>query len=98
MDLDLGGIFDDDDPLIIRNESRQDIEQCGFSRTGAATNQDVSLLNNLIFKLGGQALGQGADSNEVVDGEVPRVEFANGEGDPVDTAGWNDGSHTAAIG
>jgi len=49
----------------------------------------------VIFKFGGQALGQGSDSNEVVDREVAGVEFANGECDPVDTAGWDNSSNVS---
>ena len=95
VDLDLGGVFDNDDSLIVRNITGQDIQQRGFTGSGAARDKNVPVLQDVIFKFGGQALGQGSDSNEVVDREVAGVEFANGECDPVDAAGWDDTLLTA---
>ena len=43
VEMDLGGLLDHDDPIAIRDPSRQGVQQRRLSRSGAAGNQDVAL-------------------------------------------------------
>ena len=40
-DVDFGSVFDDQQPVVVGDEVRQDIEERGFAGTGAATDEDV---------------------------------------------------------
>ena len=78
-ELELGGVLDGDDPLVVRDERRQDVEGRGLAGAGAAGDEDVQA----GFDAGPQEVehvgGGGAEPDEVVDGERRGGELPDGD-------------------
>src|SRR5271165_401016 len=96
--LNFGGIFDEENSFIRGNEFPKDIQERCFPRSCASGDQNVLPPENIGLKLVRQPSLQGSGLYEIFDTEVPGVELTNGQRDPIQTAGWNDGGNPASIG
>ena len=76
-ELELGGILDRDDPLVLGDERGHDVEGGRLARAGAAGHEDVQAGLHAgpqeVEHLG----GRGAEANQVVDRERPGGELAD---------------------
>src|SRR5439155_20921709 len=88
--MDLGRILDDHDALLVRNEVTENVEQGGFPRARSARDEDVLALADLLLEQFGQFWVNGAEFDEVLNGEMPGREFPDGEGDPALATRWYD--------
>ncbi len=92
------GVFDEEDTLIGRDELAEGIEHRSFPRSGTPSDENVFSSKNVVFELVGEPALQCSCLNEVFDTEVPGIEFSDGQGHTVHTAGWNDRGDAAAVG
>src|SRR3954471_20000669 len=81
-ELELGGVLDRDDPLVIREEGRQDVEGRGLSGAGAAGHEDVHASLHTCSKEVEHVCGGLAESDEVVDRERRSGELPDGDDGP----------------
>ncbi len=96
--LNLGGVFDDQQAAFCRDEIRNDIEEGCFAGSCASGDQNVFTIQDSVVKKIRHFRGQGSDADEVVNGEGVSVKFANGKGDSLNAARGHDGGDAAAIG
>ena len=90
VELQFGGILDGDDPLVLGDERRQDVERRGLPGTGAAGDEDIEA----CLDAGAQEvehLGRGRpEPDEVVDGDRLRRELPHGDDRPDQRQGLDD--------
>ncbi len=96
-DVDFGGVFDDQQTVIIGNEVGQDVQQGGLACPGAPADEDVLAIQNGRLEVGGHLFCYCPDANQIMDGKVPRIEFTDGQGNALDAARWQDGGNAAAV-
>ena len=84
VQLQLGGVLDGDDPLVVGDERRQHVERGRLAGAGAAGDDDVEPTAHARLEEVGGLRGQRADVDEVVDGEHVGGELADGQGRAVD--------------
>src|SRR5438093_287644 len=68
-ELELGGVLDRDDPLVVRDEGREDIERRRLARAGAARHEDVQARFDAGLEEVEHLRGGSPEPDEVVDGE-----------------------------
>src|SRR5579859_309383 len=96
-DVDLGGIFDYQQTVIIGNEVGQDVKQGGLACPGAPADEDILAIQDGRLEIGGHLFCNGPDANQVMDGEAAGIEFADGQSDALNAARWKDGGYPAAV-
>lgn len=96
-DVDFCCVFDNHQSVFIGNEIGKDVEQSRFACAGATADEDVSPVNDGVVKVSGHCFGDGANADEVFDGEAAGIELADGEGNSMNAAWGQDGCDAAAI-
>ena len=71
-ELELGGVLDRHDPLVVRDERREDVEGRRLARAGAAGDEDVQAGLHAGAEEVEHVRGRGAEADEVVDRERAR--------------------------
>ena len=66
VELNLGGVFDQQNALIVGNEFAEDIQGRGLSRSRAAADQDVLAMKNIVFQPIGERLVECPCSNQIL--------------------------------
>src|SRR5579875_389082 len=79
VELQLLGVLDGDDPLVLRDERRQDVEQRGLPSAGAPRDQDDESAEHAGFDELPRRGGEGAEADQVLDAERILGELADGE-------------------
>src|SRR6516162_9452693 len=97
VDLNLCRVLNEENAFVLGNELRKDIQQGRLAGPGSARNQNVFSGENVVFQLVGKPALQRTRFNQVTDREVAGIEFADGQCDAVQTAGWNDGRDPASV-
>src|SRR5580700_4404043 len=95
--LNFGGVFDEENSFVGRNELPKDIKDRRFPRSCATRDQDVLAPENISLKLIRQPSFQGSNLDEVLDTEVPSVELADCQRDAIQAARGNDCGNPASI-
>src|SRR5690606_17432787 len=97
-ELQFGRVFYRDDALVVRDELRKDVEQRGFTGTGAARDHDVQArFDTRLEEL--QGFGRdAAELDELLDGDGVFEELTDGDHRPHQRDGRDDGVHTGAVG
>src|SRR4029079_12847240 len=96
--LQLRGVFDRDDPLFVRDEARQDVEQRRLAAARATADENVALIDHAGPQKLGRRAGDRTALDQAVDRKLPRAEFADRQAWPADRQWGNDGVHAAAVG
>jgi hypothetical protein len=97
-ELQLGGVLDGDDALVVGDERGQHVQRGRLARAGTAGDEDVEpCLHAGLQEV--EHLGRGgAEPDEVVDGERRGRELADGDDGPDQAERRDDGVDTRAIG
>src|SRR5215471_7823606 len=74
-DVNLGCVFDNDQPIFIRNEVGQDIQQGSFPCTGSAADENVFSAADGRFEVSSHLFCDRAYANQIFDLEASRIEF-----------------------
>src|SRR5207253_493058 len=74
-DIQFSGVLDEQNPLVIRNEISQDIQQSCLSRSSSSADQDVLPIADSFAETIGNGDVQGAVFDQVVHREMPCIEF-----------------------
>src|SRR4029453_7808823 len=80
LDLQFRGVLNSDDPIVVRNEGRQDIQQRSFAGSGTAGNNNVQFRFDTGVQQFGDFRGQRAEIDQVSDGQGHFAEFADCQG------------------
>ncbi len=97
-ELKLGGVLDRHDPLVIRDERRQDVEHGRLPGAGAAGDEDVEAGLHAGLQELEHVRGGSAEADQVLDRERGRGELPDGEHGTDQREGRDDGVHAGAIG
>src|SRR5713101_6822286 len=95
--LNLGGVLDQQNSFVLRDEFSDDVQQSRLAAPGSARNKDVLVRQHIILQPVGKPSFESPGLHEVVDAEMPRVELSNCQSDAVQTAWRNDGGDAAPI-
>ena len=96
--LNLGRVFDNQHPFVLRNEFSEDRQKCRFSRAGSAANEDVLAREDVVFEVVGERAIESAFANQILHLEVAGVELADRECHAAETARRDHRGDAAAIG
>jgi hypothetical protein len=94
---DFGGVFNDKDEFVGRNEARESCRERSFPRTRSAADGYVLARKHIIFKTIGKAAVERPRSDQVFDFEISAAELADRERNAREAARRKDRSHTAAV-
>ena len=97
VDLQLGGVFDRDHALVVRDEARDDVQGRRLARTGAAGHQDVHAAEHRGLQELCHGGAEAALASQVLHAEDGILELPDGERGAVDGGRPDDGVDTAAI-
>ena len=97
-ELQLRGILDGHDPLIVGDERGEDVEHRRLARSGAARYEDVEARLDAGLQELEHLRGCGPEADHVLDREGRGREFPDGEHRPDQREGRDDGVHARAIG
>ena len=89
LQLDFGGVLDEEDTVLAGNEPAERVQQGGLAASGSATDEDVLAVLNIPLQPGSKFTVQSAYSHEVLDCEMTAVEFTDGECHAVNAAWRN---------
>src|SRR5882724_7523368 len=64
------GVFDEDDPLVLGNESRKRRRERGLTAAGTAADQERLLSQDIVFETVGKLAVKRSDANQVLHIEV----------------------------
>ena len=96
--LQLGRVFDRDDPLLVGDEIAQAIEQRGLAGAGAAGDEDVPPPEHGRPQKLGRRAGHRALGDQIVDDQLPLGKLANRERRAAHRQRRDHGVHAAAVG
>src|SRR5256884_3220360 len=97
-ELQLGGVFNGDDPLRVRNESGQDVEGGRLAGAGAAGDEDVEVRLDTRFEEAGRLGGQRPEADQILDREGFAGKLPDRERCPIDRERRNNGIDAGAVG
>jgi len=97
LELQLRGILDGDDALAAGDIAREDIEQCGLARAGAAADEDIEAGAHRRSKQLRDRRREAAQAEQIVHVQPVQAELANGEDRTVDGQGRDDRVDTRAV-
>jgi len=98
LELELRGVLDRDDPLVGGDEGGEHVQGGRLAGTGAAGDHHVEATPHAGVEEVRGAVAQGAEPDQVVDGQRVRCELADRERAAVDGEWWNDRVHAASVG
>jgi hypothetical protein len=96
-DIQLGGVLNEQNSFVIRNEISQDIQQSGLSRSSSSADQDILPIGDSFTETIGNGSVQGAVADQVVHREMSCIEFANCERDAINAARRKDRGDAASV-
>src|SRR6266576_3821942 len=91
------GVFDEEDTFIGWDELSEDIEHRGFPGSSTPSDENVFPRENVVFELVGERLLQCSCQNEVLNTEVPGIEFPDSQSHAVKATRRNDCRDAAAV-
>ena len=97
LELQLDGVLDGDDALVVGDEGGQHVEQGGLAGAGAAGDDDVQLRLDAGVQQLGHLRGERAELDEVADASAGPCELADGERGAVDGQRRDDGVDARAV-
>ena len=98
LQLQLGGVLDGDDAFALGDVARQDVQQRGLARTGAARDQDVDLGFDKAFQQLSHVGGQSLLFNQVGHAQRHYGKAPDGQHRPVNRYGRHHRVHARTIG
>jgi hypothetical protein len=97
-ELELGGVLDRHDPLVVRDERGEDVERRRLARAGAAGHEDVEPGLDARPEELEHIRGRGPEPDEVVGRERAGRELSNGDDRPDEGQGRDDRVDAGAVG
>ena len=97
LELELGGVLDGEDSLGVPDEGRQRVERGGLARSRAARDDDVETAGDRGLEIGRHGLGEGAESDQIVDAELLLLELADRDQRAVHGDGRHHGVEARAV-
>ena len=97
LHLQFGGVFDGDDAFLFADEAGEGVEHRGFAGTRTAADDDVQAGFDGTGEEVDDAWGEGVEADQIVDGEQPLAEAANGHDGAVERDGRDDGADAGAV-
>ena len=94
--MDLRGLLNDDDAVVVRNMSRERVQQRRLAGARAARDEDVVLGPDGVRELRRDHRCHGADGHEILQA-VPSCEFPDGQRRSTDRAGWEHRGDTRPV-
>ena len=80
LDVQFGGVLDDDDAILFRNEVSQYPQQRGLAGSGSPTDKQRPSVPNLLRQKIRNRARQRVASDKVIDGVMPAGELPDGQG------------------
>src|SRR5713226_9713000 len=97
LDVKLGGVFNDHDPIAIRNEVCQYPQECGLARAGSTTDEQGFSAADLFPQEVRKWPRQCATSDQVIDRVMPASELSDGQSRGRAHYRWNRRRHAASV-
>src|SRR5262245_28623716 len=97
-ELELGGVLDRHDPLVVRDERGEDVERGRLDRAGTAGDEDVQAGLHARAEEVEHVGGRGAEPDQVVDGERRRRELPDRDHRPDERQRRDDRVDAGAVG
>ena len=98
VQLQLGGVLDRDDALVVGHRRGQGIQERGLAGAGAARDQDVQLGADAAAEKVHRGLGQRSDPDHVVQVQARLAELADRHERPAQRQRRDDRVHAASVG
>src|SRR5207302_8544901 len=98
VELELGGVLDRDDPVIRRDEAREDVQERRLAGARTTRDDDVRLGHHAGLHEAEAALGAAAEPDQVLDLERVLGELADRQQRAIDRQRADDGVDSGAVG